>query len=77
VREKREIFNEKVQAGSRTYFFDVRVSSDGAKYLTISESRKTNNDKFDHDRIMIFDEHIENFYDALSKTMDFLRKTEN
>jgi len=75
MNEKGEIFSEKVQAGSRTYFFDVRLSSDGTKYLTISESRNKGTEKFEHDRIMIFDEHLESFQTALNKTLDFIKKS--
>jgi len=41
--ERKELFPEKVSAGSRTYFFDVKESADGIKYirLTIKELLKT------------------------------------
>ncbi len=38
--ERKELFSEKLPAGSRTYFFDVKKSADGIKYLVISESRQ-------------------------------------
>lgn len=76
MNKKTEIFSEKIQAGSRNYFFDVRVSSDGVKYLTISESKRKEGENFDHDRIMIFEEHIETFREGLSKAFDFILNSE-
>lgn len=62
---EREIFSTKFQAGKRTYFFDVKQSSPGDKYLVISESRPTKYEKHKHDRILIFQEDLPNFMDAL------------
>ncbi len=38
--EKKELFTERVLAGNRTYFFDVKEAKDGTKYLVISESKQ-------------------------------------
>ncbi len=62
---------EQVPAGSRTYFFDVRESVEGAKYLTISESREVG-DKFKHNRVMIFEEHLLAFNVGLQKAIQFI-----
>jgi hypothetical protein len=48
-----ELFSESVQSGSRTYYFDVKESSEGVKYFVISESRKRKNG-FEHNRVMVF-----------------------
>ena len=37
---REELFSTNVAAGSRTYFFGVKESVNGDKYLTVSESRK-------------------------------------
>ena len=39
--EQEEIFSNKVRAGKRTYFFDVRSTRSQDYYLTITESKKT------------------------------------
>jgi hypothetical protein len=38
--KKKELFSERVSAGKRTYFFDVKESVGGAKYLVISASKR-------------------------------------
>jgi len=70
--KRKELFSEKVQAGSRTYFFDVKESREHVKYLVISESRQTNAG-YTHDRVMVFEENLESFSAGLGKAMAFLR----
>lgn len=70
-----ELFSEKVVAGSRTYFFDVKESRDETKYLVISESRKGGKEEYEHNRIMIFQEHIPVFAKGLKKTLKFIRES--
>lgn len=69
--EKKELFTEKVMAGSRTYFFDVKEAKDGTKYLVISESRQGSS-SYEHSRVMIFEEHLEAFVEGFQKTLQFL-----
>jgi hypothetical protein len=38
--EKKQLFSKRVSAGKRTFFFDVRESVEGAKYLNISKSKR-------------------------------------
>lgn len=70
--EKTGLFSEKVAAGSRTYFFDVKRSKDGAHYLVINESRQKDG-SFEHQRIMVFAENLEPFGAALHKAAGFIR----
>jgi hypothetical protein len=69
--EKKELFTQKVVAGSRTYFFDVKEAKDGAKYLIISESRQRGS-SYDHSRVMVFQEHLEMFTEGFQKALQFL-----
>lgn len=72
---KTELFSEKIAAASRTYFFDVKESRDGAKYLVISESRRGGKENYKHNRIMIFQEHIPAFAKGLKKVLKFMKKS--
>ncbi len=69
--EKRELFTEKIVAGSRNYFFDVKEAKDGTKYLVISESRQSNQ-SYEHNRVMIFEEHLGVFIKGFQKALQFL-----
>ena len=63
-----EIYSDKVVKGSRTYFFDINRSRSGDLYLKISESKKTDSG-FEHHRLMVFDEDLKDFVDALRKSL--------
>jgi len=69
--ERKELFSEKVTAGSRTYFFDVKQSQEGTRYLVISESRAVG-EEYEHHRVMVFEENLEAFIAGFDKTLDFL-----
>lgn len=69
---KKELFSEKVSAGSRTYFFGVKGSVDGTKYLVISESRQDGGESYKHSRVMVFEEHILLFHEGLKKAIEFI-----
>jgi hypothetical protein len=65
---RKELFTEKAAAGSRIYFFDAKEAVDGTKYLSISESRSVD-DKFNHNRVMVFEEHVLSFNVGLQKAI--------
>lgn len=70
---KKELFSERVRAGSRTYFFDIKKSATGTKYLVINESKKVG-ESHKHNRIMIFEEDIQSFIEGLNKAVGFIQK---
>ena len=63
-----------LQAGKRTYFFDVKSTRSGDHYLTITESKK----KFDQDgnfhfekhKIFLYKEDFDKFKDGLSEVIE-------
>ena len=69
--ERKELFTEKVSAGSRTYFFDAKESKDGTRYLVISESRQKGS-SHEHNRVMVFEENLEDFAQGFDKVLQFL-----
>ncbi|MBK6948380.1 MAG: DUF3276 family protein [Haliscomenobacter sp.] len=52
----------------RLTFFDIKKSEKGDLYLKISESKKTQSG-YEHHRLMIFDEDLEDFVEALKKSL--------
>lgn len=76
VEERKELFSEKVSASSRTYFFDVKESAGGAKYLAITESKKSGEGTFDRRQIMVFQEHLSAFKDGLEKAEQFIAQVD-
>jgi len=72
--ERKELFSEKIIAGRRTYFFDVKESIDGTRYLVISESKQISEEDYEHHRIMVFQEHIPIFVKGLNKALKFMKR---
>ena len=72
--ERKELFSEKIVAGRRTYFFDVKESIDGTRYLVISESKQVSEEDYEHHRIMVFQEHIPIFVKGLNKALKFMKR---
>lgn len=63
--ENQEIKSIKINAGKRTYFLDVKESREGINYLVISESKLIDKNEYHHDRVMIFQEFFQTFFDAI------------
>lgn len=63
-----EIYSDKITKGSRTYFFDIKKSEKGDLYLKVSESKKTESG-YEHHRLMVFDEDLKDFVEALKKSL--------
>lgn len=70
--QKESIFSKRINAGSRTYFIDVKESVKGSKYLTICESRKVDG-KWQRNRIMVFEDQIQSFFNALKEAAPSLK----
>lgn len=77
--QREDIFSEVVRAGKRTYFFDVKETRAGEKYLTITESkRRFNNDNgkffYEKHKIFLYREDFEKFMDGFDSVLDFIVK---
>ena len=60
------LYSSVVRAGRTTYFVDVKEAKNGAKYLSISESRIDNDDKRQRTTLRVFGESIEPFRQAVA-----------
>ncbi len=63
----KEFFNRMIKAGQRTYFVNVKESVKGDKYITITESKRVEKDKFEKFRIMVFQNKVGEFVDAVQE----------
>ncbi|MDH5381659.1 MAG: PUR family DNA/RNA-binding protein [Cyclobacteriaceae bacterium] len=74
--DREEIFSERVRAGKRTYFFDVKATRSNDYYLTITESkRRYKEDGFVYEKhkIFLYKEDFHKFVDALNKTVGHVK----
>ena len=68
-----EIYTEKIFAGRRTYYLDIKVTSKDDKYLVISEKRRSNDSsKVEHDRVMVFKEDFHKFFRSMAAIKNWL-----
>ena len=74
--EKAEIYSQRIRAGKRTYFFDVKSTRSNDFYLTITESkRKFNNDTYSYEKhkIFLYKEDFAKFLEALQGTIEHVK----
>lgn len=76
-RENNEIYSERVKAGKRTYFFDVKATRANDYYLTITESRKKFNEDgqtYEKHKIFLYKEDLNKFLEAFNNTAEHIKK---
>ena len=74
--DKAEIYSQRVRAGKRTYFFDVKSTRSNDYYLTITESKrkfKDENYSYEKHKIFLYKEDFVKFVEALQDTIDHVK----
>ena len=75
--DRKEIFSERVRAGKRTYFFDVKATRSNDYYLTITESKRRYKDDgytYEKHKIFLYKEDFNKFMKALNTTVDHVKE---
>ncbi len=67
--EKERLYSKKLNAGKRTYFFDIKKGRNGSAYLVITEQTE---DK--KNRLMVFEDKAEAFMSALQEVVDKMKE---
>ncbi|GAL87530.1 DNA-binding protein [Sporocytophaga myxococcoides] len=74
--EKVEIYSQRVRAGKRTYFFDIKSTRSNDYYLTITESKRRFKDDgyfYEKHKIFLYKEDFDKFLEALKGTIDHVK----
>ena len=74
--DRQEIYSERVRAGKRTYFFDVKATKANDYYLTITESkRRYKEDGFFYEKhkIFLYKEDFNKFVKGLNDTVNHVK----
>ncbi len=70
------IFTSSVKAGKRTYYFDVKETKSGERYITVTERKRRYNDdgsfKVEKHKIFLYKEDFDKFADALDDVIEFI-----
>lgn len=75
-RDREKIYSQRVRAGKRTYFFDVKSTRANDYYLTITESRrqpKGDGFVYEKHKIFLYKEDFDKFIEALRETVDHVK----
>jgi len=72
LQDREELFTEKVIAGRRTYYLDIKETSDGSLFLVISETRPTGDGNQERTRVVVFEEHASAFNKAMKSALKFM-----
>ncbi len=77
-KEQKEIFSERVRAGKRTYFFDVKATRSNDYYLTITESKRRYKDDgsytYEKHKLFLYKEDFNKFVAALNQSVDYVKE---
>jgi Protein of unknown function (DUF3276) len=72
--EKSEVFSNKIKAGKRTYFFDVKATRSNDYYITITESkRRFDGEGYEKHKIFLYKEDFYKFLKSLNDTVDHVK----
>jgi hypothetical protein len=78
---QQDVYEKVIRAGKRTYFFDVRATKNNDFYLTITESKKRQNDdgsvNYLKHKIFLYKEDFEKFGEALIETFQKISELKN
>lgn len=74
---KEELYSQAIPAGKRRYFFDVKETRGGDKFITITESRKVfsnSNGEFTYEKnkMFLYKEDFEKFRKGLENAFSFI-----
>ncbi len=66
-RYRDEVYSKRVPAGKRTYFFDVKTTRSGEDYfITITESKRVDDNRYEKHKIFLYKEDFTKFVDAMN-----------
>lgn len=69
-RYRDEVYSRRVPAGKRTYFFDVKTTRSGEDYfVTITESKRVDEDRYEKHKIFLYKEDFGKFVAALHEVV--------
>jgi len=77
VNDREEIYSQRVRAGKRTYFFDVKTTRSNDYYLTITESKRRYRDDgyyYEKHKIFLYKEDFDKFIEALQETVSHVKQ---
>ena len=81
MERKEELYSQSINAGKRKYFFDVKETKGGDKFITIAESRKlfdnnTGSFYYEKNKMFLYKEDFEKFKRGFENALRFIETGE-
>lgn len=74
-RYRDEVYSKRVPAGKRTYFFDVKTTRSGEDFfVTITESKRVNEGRYEKHKIFLYKEDFGKFLAAMHEIMHHIKE---
>jgi hypothetical protein len=68
--ENNALLKERVTAGGKTYYIDLKPTSDNRKYIRITEKRTNKDGSTEYSSVLLFEDHFYTFLDSFIKVID-------
>ena len=73
-RYRGEVYSKRVPAGKRTYFFDIKTTRSGEDFfLTITESKRLDESRYEKHKIFLYKEDFGKFVAAMHEAVSFVK----
>ncbi len=75
--DRAEIYSQRVRAGKRTYFFDIKSTRSNDYYLTITESRRRYKDDgyfYEKHKVFLYKEDFNKFMTAMQESIGYVKE---
>lgn len=73
MKGREEVYSTKIRAGKRTYFFDVHSTRADDYYITITESKKRFDGRFEKHKIFLYKEDFNKFMLTLTSVINHIK----
>jgi hypothetical protein len=74
-RHRDEVYSKRVPAGKRTYFFDVKSTRSGEDFfLTITESKRIDEGRYEKHKIFLYKEDFGKFLSAMHEVVSHIKE---
>ena len=70
-----EVYSKRVPAGKRTYFFDIKTTRSGEDFfLTITESKRVDESRYEKHKIFLYKEDFGKFVSAMHEVVGYVKE---
>ena len=69
MKKQNVLHSEMVKSNNKAYYLDLKKAENGNNYLVITQSKATEDDKYERIKMILFENEVEQFASAFSKIL--------